>query len=283
MVLSDALISAARDGNLAVVREFLAGGGDPDERITGSPEGGETLLHVVSGWERCNTDKQGRIAIASALLAAGATVDTIAFDTPNTPLLIGCIHGQKEIVLTLCQAGANVNYIRPSHRPELNGDFPLCVCLQYPDIVRILIRFGADVSMNCKHWPNKGDPVEDAYITISLEDEAHRQADHYDSRNWKGDDYRKSARLLKDARLLRPRLRGVFALRALCHRGRATPTSATPAAFARLIGGGASRPRTRAAAKVPASPGLPDPLAHLVCKFWLGEPPRRRGAAPAAE
>ena len=22
--------------------------------------------------------------------------------------------------------------------------------------------------------------------------------------------------------------------------------------------------------------GLPDPLAHLVCKFWLGEPPRRR-------
>ena len=28
---------------------------------------------------------------------------------------------------------------------------------------------------------------------------------------------------------------------------------------------------------------VPDPLAHLVCKFWLGEPPRRRRAAPATE
>ena len=60
-----------------------------------------------------------------------------------------------------------------------------------------------------------------------------------------------------------PRLRGVFALRALRNRGRAWPTSETPAAFVRLIGGGTSRPRTRSAAKVPASPGLPDPLAHL--------------------
>ena len=90
------------------------------------------------------------------------------------------------------------------------------------------------------------------------------------------DDLRESARMLKEARLLRPRLRALFALRTLCERGRAAPTPETPAAFARLIGGGTSRPRTRAAAKVPASPGLPDPLAHLVCKFWLGDPPRRR-------
>ena len=81
----------------------------------------------------------------------------------------------------------------------------------------------------------------------------------------------------RDARLLRPRLRQIFALRALCHRGRAAPTSATPSAFARLIGSApASKPRTRAAAKIRSSPGLPDPLAHLVCKFWLGSPPRRR-------
>ena len=25
------------------------------------------------------------------------------------------------------------------------------------------------------------------------------------------------------------------------------------------------------------SPGLPDPIAHLVCKFWLGEPPKKTG------
>ena len=65
-------------------------------------------------------------------------------------------------------------------------------------------------------------------------------------------------------------------LLALCHRGRAAPTSATPSAFARLIGSApASKHRTRAAAKIRSSPGLPDPVAHLVCKFWLGDPPRR--------
>ena len=98
--------------------------------------------------------------------------------------------------------------------------------------------------------------------------------------------YDVSFRLLRDARLLRPRLRGVFALRALCHRGRAAPTSETPSAFARLIGSApASKPRTRAAAKIRSSPGLPDPLAHLVCLFWLGRPPRRakRAAPPASE
>ena len=98
------------------------------------------------------------------------------------------------------------------------------------------------------------------------------------------DDLRESARMLKEARLLRPRLRAIFALRALCHRGRAAPTAETPEASSRLIGSApASQPKTAAAAKVPASPGLPDPLAHLVCKFWLGEPPRRRRAAPATE
>ena len=93
-----------------------------------------------------------------------------------------------------------------------------------------------------------------------------------------GERARESARLLRDARLLRPRLRQIFALRALCHCGRAAPTSATPSAFARLIGSApASQPKTRAAAaKIRSSPGLPDPLAHLVCKFWLGSPPRRR-------
>ena len=124
---------------------------------------------------------------------------------------------------------------------------------------------------------------------VLLEEEALRQADKISSDpdphpdDPPPDDLRESARLLKEARLLRPRLRQIFALRALCHRDRAAPTAETPAAFARLIGGGTPRPRTRAAAKVPASPGLPDPLAHLVCKFWLGEPLRRGGAAPAIE
>ena len=90
--------------------------------------------------------------------------------------------------------------------------------------------------------------------------------------------------MLADARLLRPRLRGVFALRALVLRGRAVQTSATPGKFTALEDFFAQR-RLRAAAKLLASPDLPDPVAHLVCKFWLGSPPRRakRAATPASE
>ena len=143
----------------------------------------------------------------------------------------------------------------------------------------MLIRFGADPSMKCI------DTFSHEYSTevVIPEVKALRRASGSRSATpQERASYRESARLLKDARLLRPRLRGVFALRALCNRGRAWPTPETPAAFARLIGG-RSRPRTRAAANLVASPGLPDPLAHLVCKFWLGEPPRRRRAAPATE
>ena len=133
------------------------------------------------------------------------------------------------------------------------------------------------------------DDEEDIYELVLLEEEALRQADkissdpdpHPDDPH--PDDLRESARMLKEARLLRPRLRAIFALRALCHRGRAAPTFETPEGFARLIGSPASQPKTRAAAKVPSSPGLPDPLAQLVCQFWLGEPPRRRSAATATE
>ena len=51
-------------------------------------------------------------------------------------------------------------------------------------------------------------------------------------------------------------------------------TSATPGKFTALEDFFAQR-RLRAAAKLLASPDLPDPVAHLVCKFWLGRPPRR--------
>ena len=157
-----------------------------------------------------------------------------------------------------------------------------------PGTIRVLLRFGADPSLKCRSEFGGGE-------LITPEEEASRRIH---PRFASAGRLRESLRLLRDARLLRPRLRQIFALRALCHRGRAAPTPDTPAAFARLIGSApASQPRTRAAtrvragtrartrAKIPSSPGLPDPLAHLVCLFWLGRPPRRanRAAPPASE
>ena len=175
-------------------------------------------------------------------------------------------HGIAEV---LCAAGADPNYtrLRFDRGVARCADFPLWKCLTSPATVRVLLRFGADPSRKCRsHFG--GD-------LVTPEEEALRWVNsHYEP----GDeaDYRESARLLAAPRLLRPRLRGIFALRTLVLRGRASPTPETPAAFARLIVRGTSRPRTRAAAKTLPSPGLPDALAHHVCKFWLGEPPRRR-------
>jgi len=152
------------------------------------------------------------------------------------------------MIEVLCQAGADVNYQRTE------GITPLFVSLEEPDTLRALLRFGADPSIRVRSTLYQSSEPEKLNL---LEEAALFKA----GRNINGREveYFKSARLLWNARLLRPRLRGVFALRALIHRGRAVPTSETPEVVARLVGG-----------------SLPDPLAHLVCKFWLGEPPRRR-------
>lgn len=177
----------------------------------------------------------------------------------------------------LCAAGADPNYTRPGsvHRCP---DFPLWICLNIPAVVHVLLRFGADPS---RKGSDSG--FEDM---VTPEEEALREASDYYEREEVSPSgtaaYLESAGLLADARMLRPRLRGIFVLRTLVVRGRSVPTARTPSTFARLVGGNsalASRPRTRGA-KLLASPGLLDPLAHLVCKFWLGSPPRR--ARPAA-
>ena len=270
MVLSDALCLAARNGDVAAIQAWLEAGGDPDER-TGPDtvdlhrphEIGQTLLHWAVGREEYRAGElpadveNRRDDVVRMLLAHGATVDAVPERVNNTPLFIAALRGRTEAVEQLCLAGANVNHKRQ------RGDFPLWHATGCPATVRVLLRFGADPSMT--------------YDQNTPEEHANRRSSYLDN-----DRIRESIRVLADARLLRPRLRQIFALRALVHRGRATPTSETPEGFALLFFAPTSRPRTRAAWRR-APPGLPDPLAHLVCKFWLGEPPRRRRAAPATE
>ena len=264
MVLPEAIIAAAWEGNVAAIEQWLNAGGDANERCEGS---GESILHLVADRILCSDEvERGRCDIARLLLARGAEVDLVS--TPslpvakNTPLFIAAIYRRIELCKVLCEAGADPNYKREE------GDFPLWVACENPATLRVLLSFGADPSQRLSIYPGT------ARAEMRLP-EVNAARGGFDE----------SFRLLRDARLLRPRLRAIFALRALCHRGRAAPTAATPSAFARLIGGGLSRPRTRAAAKTPAAPGLPDPLAHLVCKFWLGSPPRRANPAapPASE
>ena len=274
MVLSEAVVEAARAGEVATVAQWLNAGGDANERCATT---GKTLLHCIAS-DSLNSDEveRGRCDVARLLLARGAEVDAIRIQlAPNTPLLSASLYHRKELCELLCGAGADPNYQRFCH-PHQPPDFPLWFAVSDPETIRVLLRFGADPSLKCRSESGGGE------LVTPEEEAARRIHPGFASADW----YRKSVRLLRDARLLRPRLRGVFALRALCHRGRAAPTAATPSAFARLIGSApASRPRTRAAAKIRSSPGLPDPIAHLVCKFWLGRPPRRanRAATRASE
>ena len=271
MVLTNDLVEAARAGDVATVVQWLNSGGDANERCATS---GRTLLHVIAS-DRLRADEveRGRCDIARLLLARGAEVDAIRTQmAPNTPLLSASLYHRKELCELLCEAGADLNYQRFCH-PHQPPDFPLWFAVSDPGTIRVLLRFGADPSLKGRLFFG-GD-------LVTPEEEAARRVQNVERATFRGQilfpSHPLSVRLLADARLLRPRLRGVFALRALCHRGRAAPTAATPSAFARLIGTApASKPRTRAAAKVRSSPGLPDPLAHLVCKFWLGSPPRRR-------
>ena len=154
------------------------------------------------------------------------------------------------MIEVLCQAGADVNYQRTE------GITPLFVNLEKPDTLRMLLRFGADPSIRLRSSASISYQRQEPEKLILLEEEALFKAER-NVNGWEVQ-YRESARLLRDARLLRPRLRRIFSLRALCQRGRAGPTSVTPAMFAWLVGAAPPRP------------------ARLVCEYWLGEPPRRR-------
>ena len=288
MVLSYDLVESARAGDVATVEQWLNSGGDANERCATM---GRTLLHcIASDSLRSDEVERGRCDIARFLLSRGAAVDAIRlhpdFPTRNTPLLSASLYHRKELCELLCVAGADPNYQRfcYPHDPLVPPDFPLWFAVSDPGTIRVLLRFGADPSLKGKSHFGGG------VLATPEEEAARRIHPHFASAGR----LRESVRLLRDARLLRPRLRQIFALRALCHRGRAAPTSETPSAFARLIGSApASQPKTRAAtrvragtrartsAKIRSSPGLPDPLAHLVCLFWLGNPPRRAKPVPS--
>ncbi len=168
MVLPDAVVEAARAGNVATVEQWLNAGGGANERCATS---GRTLLHVIAS-DRLRSDEveRGRCDIARLLLARGAEVDAIRIQmAPNTPLLSASLYHRKELCELLCEAGADPNYKRFCQPHDQVPDFPLWFAVSDPETIRVLLRFGADPSLKCDSEFGGGDlvtPEEEAVRRI---------------------------------------------------------------------------------------------------------------------
>jgi ankyrin repeat protein len=111
----EALRLAVLYGHHDVMREFLAGGVDPNAADTS----GRTvaMMAVI-----CRETP----ALMQELIASGASVDTVDA-RGRTPLMEAVASGQRELVRVLLEAGANVG------RADDRGDTPMTLALEAGD------------------------------------------------------------------------------------------------------------------------------------------------------
>lgn len=141
-----ALLHYAEIGHLGKVKKLLARGADADsvQHIdTGIEQVKDTPLYASAG--------AGHIAVAQALIAAGAEVD-IEADDGWRPLHHATLNGQSAMVAFLAASGADIN-----RREELEGQTPLHIACARADekTVAALVKAGArrDVRDNLGRMP----------------------------------------------------------------------------------------------------------------------------------
>ena len=265
--------NAIEMGRIAEVEAWLDNGGDPTMFSDIEPD--RSLLRCAA--------RRGRAEIISLLLSRGADID--ATDADGRTAVYEMLnhwtrHRSLPALRVLLSHGADVNLVR-TNDGFLSGRSPLMIASneQGPDIIRLLLRAGADP----EHRGNdsSGRPV-------TAEESYRSSRSMYSVR---------SADLLRDVRLaggwvryaLQPHY-DLLVLRALRHRGRATFSARTPEVLVRLFGAPAqARRRTRSAAREGVH--VPDPLFWRVLEFalgpvydypWVRQRVRARAAALAA-
>ncbi len=102
-------IEAVKQGNLDSVKKYLENGGDPNPR---SSEYDDTTLH--------HAVRTGNNAMLSLLLQYynkyGLFIDILESEKQDTPLKLACCHGERNIITTLLETGANP-FLRFGHSP----------------------------------------------------------------------------------------------------------------------------------------------------------------------
>ncbi|MBJ7901168.1 MAG: ankyrin repeat domain-containing protein [Cyanobacteria bacterium RI_101] len=138
------LLGAAKRGDEQGVRAALSQGAEPNKT---DRQGHTALLYAVH---------QGNLAMAEALLSAGAEVDLAKTPQGLTPLMLAAARGQRQIAQMLLEAGADPN------RVNEDGSTALMVAAYRGDPVLTaqLLQSGAD--------PNLVDKQGDSALGLAI-------------------------------------------------------------------------------------------------------------------
>ena len=129
--LTERLIRAVGDNDVAPARELLKQGADPNARAA---QTGLTVLMMAA----C----QANLDLTRLLLDAGADVLTADSQTGATPLHKACQGGSAEVARLLLDRGAFVDAVTPTM-----GHTPIMDALWYkrPEVVKVLLEYGANL------------------------------------------------------------------------------------------------------------------------------------------
>ena len=255
------IVLAVENGDTAVVRRWLADGGDPNwllgEDVNKYPEYKLLLLAVNRHPNSLDTVR--------ALLAHGADVNHV-FTWP--------IEGGHSLTAlseaTMGSTGTNFDIARFLLRNGADISPIIKEALLRPYLLRVLLAGGADVSARCCH-----DETPETW--------ARRQsASGSCTWTWNRQLYAESLAILEGARLagsyrnyVLQDFKELLRLRSLLARNRARINDQAPEVVARLFGGrtaGRSRPPTRHRPASDSLQGVPDPAFWLVMEYWrLGD------------
>ena len=162
MDLPDAVATAAREGNVDAVREWLAVGGAPDATGFG-PLGKETLLSHA-----CMSSRPSCAAIAEILCAAGAHASGVRGGVSRS-LSYAAMHGAGDTVRVLLRYGVNPSDAIPLLMAVQANDWiaymddwtranaQAATSLGHQGMVRLLLKHGAAV--DAKSTPKQLTPL----------------------------------------------------------------------------------------------------------------------------
>jgi cytohesin len=163
---STALIDAAADGNIEVVKQLLAAGAN----VNAKNKWGGTPLHWAA--------RGGHKEIVELLIAKGANVNA-KNDEDGTPLHLAADRGHTEVVELLITKGADVN------AKDDEGETPLDQAgTSWPEITNLLRKHGGKTDEELALMPRLVQHGRFAFSFVAMGGKVYEIQDSFDLLNW---------------------------------------------------------------------------------------------------